>query len=520
MALSAAFKERLDQMEFTRNQRLYLLQVEKEIQVNKSQILASKHASIQSIERKCLILDQKIAAQNLKITILKSTIEDLDSKYHCSVQQLRTLKSEVEELKELDKERDKYYKLKCSEMNEFMQNVEKFLSEKRLQVENLRERIKELSSTFKDPLSLHITPRFLIFGNQQMTTPKRLDFSSHGVDGDDNESDGDCPPLSTSRRQSLRQAALKRPASVSPVAEEPKKKKKKKKSASSSRKIWNEDDELIILKELADFRSEEGVVDWDEFYKIIKGSLSVQVTKEKVLSKIRKLKRKFLANTESIKQGKDPNFTRSTDFEAYKYSLTLWGENDSENGEDDQENANAELVNGNEAARINTDENPIDELENKTAGKELYDNEAGNSNSLQELIKENETFGKETHDNKAGTENMTFGKMSHDNEAGTSNGVAKQLQQVAADKSTENKTVVTESDDEELCAIRDAFETMMAHGLTDYQKSVELKRLMNLGAEKRKEFSDGWNKLLDWERTLKMKRLEFSAKLAEATLDG
>ncbi|XP_033147695.1 uncharacterized protein LOC103867440 isoform X2 [Brassica rapa] len=99
MALSVAFKERLDQMEFTRNQRLHLLQAEKELQVEKSQILATKHASIQSIERKCLMIDQKIAAQNLKITLLRSTIQDLDSKYHCSVQQLRTLKSEVEELR-------------------------------------------------------------------------------------------------------------------------------------------------------------------------------------------------------------------------------------------------------------------------------------------------------------------------------------------------------------------------------------------------------------------------------------
>ncbi|CAN6996152.1 unnamed protein product [Brassica rapa subsp. trilocularis] len=123
---------------------------ERELQVEKSQILATKHASIQSIERKCLMLDQKIAAQNLKITLLRSTIQDLDSKYHCSIQQLRTLKGEVEELKELDQEREKYYELKCSEMNEFMQNVERFRSEKRLQVKNLRDHVKELSSTFEE----------------------------------------------------------------------------------------------------------------------------------------------------------------------------------------------------------------------------------------------------------------------------------------------------------------------------------------------------------------------------------
>ncbi|KAF3553867.1 hypothetical protein F2Q69_00017301, partial [Brassica cretica] len=134
MALSAAFKGRLDQMEFTRNQRLHLLQAEKELQMEKSQILASKHASIQFIERRCLMLEQKIAAQNLKITLLRSTIQDLDSKHHRSIQKLRF---------ELDEERDKYYKLKRSEMNEFVQNVERFRSENRVQVESLRRRVKE-----------------------------------------------------------------------------------------------------------------------------------------------------------------------------------------------------------------------------------------------------------------------------------------------------------------------------------------------------------------------------------------
>ncbi|XP_048634426.1 uncharacterized protein LOC125608303 [Brassica napus] len=150
MALSAAFKERLDQMEITRNQRLHLLQAEKELQMEKSQILASKQASIQSIKRRCLMLEQKIAAQNLKITILRSSIQDLDSKHHCSIQKLRTLRSEVEELKELDEERDKYYTLKRSEINEFVQNVERFRSENRVQVESLRRRAKELSSTFDE----------------------------------------------------------------------------------------------------------------------------------------------------------------------------------------------------------------------------------------------------------------------------------------------------------------------------------------------------------------------------------
>ncbi|CAN8285149.1 unnamed protein product [Cochlearia groenlandica] len=137
-------------MEFTRNQRLFLLQAEKEIQANKSQILSSKQASIRSSERKCMLLDQKIASQNLKVSILRSAIEDLDSKYQCSIHQFRMMKSEVEELRELDEEREKYYEMKCSEMNEFMASVVKFRSENRLHVESLRNRINELSLMFKE----------------------------------------------------------------------------------------------------------------------------------------------------------------------------------------------------------------------------------------------------------------------------------------------------------------------------------------------------------------------------------
>ncbi|CAF1818697.1 hypothetical protein HID58_059161 [Brassica napus] len=110
------------------------------LQVEKSQILALKHASIQSIERQCLMLDQKIATEIVMMISINVSIAEFYG----------TLKNEVEELKELDQERDKYYKLKCSEMNEFMQNVERFRSENRLQVKNLRDQVKESSSTFEE----------------------------------------------------------------------------------------------------------------------------------------------------------------------------------------------------------------------------------------------------------------------------------------------------------------------------------------------------------------------------------
>ncbi|XP_057536533.1 uncharacterized protein LOC130814474 isoform X2 [Amaranthus tricolor] len=138
MALQSAFKERLGDMEITRNQRLSLLQDEKELQRKKSLLLSGKHAKIRSLEQNCLMLDHKLASDNFKISSLKSLIEFLDRKYQTSVQQLRDLKVEIEELVQLEKERDKFYSLNCSEMNEFKKKVDKSAEEIGCKVKDLR----------------------------------------------------------------------------------------------------------------------------------------------------------------------------------------------------------------------------------------------------------------------------------------------------------------------------------------------------------------------------------------------
>ncbi|MBA0748795.1 hypothetical protein Gogos_002784 [Gossypium gossypioides] len=150
MALSSAFRERLEHMEHSRNQRLMLLLAEKELQAHKSQVLESKLARIGFMERSCLFLDQKIASQNFRIAALKSEIENLDTKYDSSSRKLKAVKSEIEELEEVEKERDKFYELKISEMNEFRENVKRFLTETRTRVQELRNSVNKLKSTFME----------------------------------------------------------------------------------------------------------------------------------------------------------------------------------------------------------------------------------------------------------------------------------------------------------------------------------------------------------------------------------
>lgn len=52
----------------------------------------------------------------------------------------------VEELGELEKERDMFYELRSCEMKDFRENVEKFVVECRMRVEELRNRIKEVKN--------------------------------------------------------------------------------------------------------------------------------------------------------------------------------------------------------------------------------------------------------------------------------------------------------------------------------------------------------------------------------------
>ncbi|KAL4387842.1 hypothetical protein GQ457_09G003810 [Hibiscus cannabinus] len=150
MALSSAFRERLEQMEHSRNERLVLLQAEKELQANKCQVLESKLARIRSTERSCLLLDQKISSQNFRISALRSEIENIDAKYGSSSRQLKDLKSEIEELEEVEKEREKFYGLKSSEINEFRENAERFFMETRNRVQELRNYVNEMKSTFME----------------------------------------------------------------------------------------------------------------------------------------------------------------------------------------------------------------------------------------------------------------------------------------------------------------------------------------------------------------------------------
>uniref|UniRef100_A0A1J3CU94 Mediator-associated protein 1 n=1 Tax=Noccaea caerulescens TaxID=107243 RepID=A0A1J3CU94_NOCCA len=285
---------------------------------------------------------------------------------------------------------------------------------------------------------------------------------------------------SLSRRKSPRQRASASEAVVAGDVEEPQKKKSKTdKLASPSNRIWNEDEEVALLKGIVDYRAERGLepnADWDAFHRFFGDSMAAKFSKEQMRSKIRSLKGKFRTRIGKIKQGDKPIFTED---EAFRYSNMIWGKNDSEianqreNVEETVEEEDEQVA----AANVQ----PLNVAEKTDFGEEeehIEDEQVAAVN-VQPINEENVGARTEFDD---GNDNDTD----------------------AADES---------------CTVRDAFETLVSQGLRECQKKLQLQNLMNLDAGKRREISQEWKALSAEEVQMEIKKLRFLAKLVEAAND-
>ncbi|OIV95492.1 hypothetical protein TanjilG_26755 [Lupinus angustifolius] len=87
-------------------------------------------------------------------------------------------------------------------------------------------------------------------------------------------------------------------------------------------RFWSFDDELIILKGMHEFISENGTHPHkfiNDFHNFIKKSLHVEASSTQLKEKVRKLKLKFLKNSEN------PSFSNAHDSELFELSKKIWG---------------------------------------------------------------------------------------------------------------------------------------------------------------------------------------------------
>ncbi|OAY35154.1 STOREKEEPER protein [Manihot esculenta] len=129
----------------------------------------------------------------------------------------------------------------------------------------------------------------------------------------------------------------KRPAESDCIAGETPRKKKNKaigggddeevKKGSAIQRLWSEDDEIAILNGLSQYKSEKGsnpYADMGDFHEFIKKSLHVDVSKNQLMDKIRRLKKKYRDNIEKAENGRDPVFSKPHDLKSFELSKKFW----------------------------------------------------------------------------------------------------------------------------------------------------------------------------------------------------
>lgn len=114
-------------------------------------------------------------------------------------------------------------------------------------------------------------------------------------------------------------------------------------------RIWSLDDEIAILKALAQFEAQHGPVKLNasaigEFHAFVKGSLSLEVSDSQLVEKIRRLKKKYSGlDAREKKSKKALKFAKVHDQNVYELSKKVWGQRK----DDDESKARARSVNKN-----------------------------------------------------------------------------------------------------------------------------------------------------------------------------
>ncbi|KAL7185711.1 hypothetical protein ACSBR2_027634 [Camellia fascicularis] len=100
-------------------------------------------------------------------------------------------------------------------------------------------------------------------------------------------------------------------------------------------RLWNEDDEIAVLKGMIEFQSKKGSephADMGAFHEFIKKSLRADVSKNQLVDKVRRLKKKYQINAE---KGEDPVFSKPHELKTFELSKKIWGGGGASNAVDD-----------------------------------------------------------------------------------------------------------------------------------------------------------------------------------------
>ncbi|CAA7032478.1 unnamed protein product [Microthlaspi erraticum] len=273
--------------------------------------------------------------------------------------------------------------------------------------------------------------------------------------------------------------------------------------APRTNKIWNDEQELALLKGFVGYKAETGLEpnsDWDAFHRFLGDSsdymAAAKFSKEQIRHKIGYLKAKFFTRIGKINQGEEPIST-----DAFRYSNMIWGEIDSQisnqrvNLNQEEEHVEVEQV---DAAADNVQLQPLNvDLVNQE--EEHTEDEQVVAPAIVQPLNVDLVNQEEEHIED------------------------EQVAAAAANVQPENVGARTEVDTDDIVAaeesrtVRDAFETLVPHqAISESKKKWQLRNLTNLEAGRRREISQAWEALSAEKVQMKMKKLRLLARLVEA----
>ncbi|XP_043717723.1 probable transcription factor At4g00390 [Telopea speciosissima] len=95
-------------------------------------------------------------------------------------------------------------------------------------------------------------------------------------------------------------------------------------------RLWTDDDELAILKGMLNSYCEKGMdpfTDMNAFLDFIKKSLHVNVTRNQLSDKMRRLRKKYMNNAGRGREVGDPFFSKPHEHKTFELSKKIWGSN-------------------------------------------------------------------------------------------------------------------------------------------------------------------------------------------------
>lgn len=99
------------------------------------------------------------------------------------------------------------------------------------------------------------------------------------------------------------------------------------KKGSGLNRLWNQEDEIAILNGLIEFRSKKGMdpsVDTNAFYEFVKDTIQADVSKNQLMEKIKRLKKKYKINAQKAVGG-DHVFAKPHDKITFELAKKIWG---------------------------------------------------------------------------------------------------------------------------------------------------------------------------------------------------